>query len=105
MAHECNGSLKDRSVDKVALWSSLRKLVFENCATVRYLESMTKEDVLALRKALGLSQRQFAKILKTSDMSIARAEKNGPSRQLVLLIERALANGELKLSDRKIDPE
>ena len=79
--------------------------MFETLPTVRYLETMTKEEVITLRKMTGLSQREFAKILKTSDMAISRAETKRPSRQLVLLIERALANGELKLSARKVDPE
>jgi DNA-binding transcriptional regulator YiaG len=66
---------------------------------------MTGHDVKALREALGLSQRQFAKILKVSNMMIHRGENGTPSRTLILLIERALANGSLKLSDRKIDPQ
>ena len=66
---------------------------------------MTGKDVRALRESLGLSQRTFAKILKVSNMTISRAEGGSPSRALVLFIERALVDGSLKLSDRKIKPE
>ncbi len=66
---------------------------------------MTGADVKKLREALGLSQRKFAKILEVSNMTISRAEVEGPSRGLVLIIERAQATGLLKLSDRKIKPE
>ena len=66
---------------------------------------MTGADVKKLRESLGLSQRQFAKQLRVSNMMIQRGEAKTPSRTLVLLIERALAEGSLKMSRRKIEPE
>jgi DNA-binding transcriptional regulator YiaG len=66
---------------------------------------VTGQDIRNLRKALGLSARQLAEILKVSRMTIVRAESGVPSRALILYIERALADGSLKLSDRKVDPE
>jgi DNA-binding transcriptional regulator YiaG len=62
---------------------------------------MDKDDVRKLRESLGYSQRSFAKILKVSNMMIQRAEAKKPSRTLVLLIERALAEGLLKPSKRQ----
>jgi DNA-binding transcriptional regulator YiaG len=67
-------------------------------------ETMTGRDIKDLRNALGLSQRKLAEILNVSPMTIVRAERTGPSRALVLYIERALSEGSLKLSDRKVDP-
>jgi DNA-binding transcriptional regulator YiaG len=67
-------------------------------------ETMTGRDIKDLRNALGLSQRKLAEILKVSPMTIVRAERTGPSRALVMYIERALSEGALKLSDRKVDP-
>jgi DNA-binding transcriptional regulator YiaG len=66
---------------------------------------MTGADIKKLREALGLSQRGLARILRVSNMTISRSEVEGPSRALVLIIERALADGSLKLSNRKIKPE
>ena len=79
--------------------------MFENIETLQYMPEMTGADVKKLRESLGLSQRKLAKILKVSNMTISRSEVEGPSRALVLYIERALADGSLKLSDRKIKPE
>ena len=66
---------------------------------------MTGGDVKKLREALGLSQRAFAKLLDVSYTTIQNAEGGKPSRTLILLIERALADGSLKISERKIKPE
>ena len=66
---------------------------------------MTGDDVRKLREALGLSQRAMGRILGVSNMTIKRGEVRGPSRELVLLIERALKDGSLKLSADKAKPE
>jgi DNA-binding XRE family transcriptional regulator len=66
---------------------------------------VTGKEVRDLRKSLGYSTRRFSEILKVSRMTIVRAERGTPSRALILYIERALADGSLKLSDRKVDPE
>ena len=66
---------------------------------------MTAEDVRKLREALGLSLREMATILDVAHTTIQRAESRGPTREVVLLIQRALADGSLKLSDEKGKPE
>ena len=72
---------------------------------VTSLESMTGQDIKNIRSALGLSQAKFAKALKVSRMMIYRAERGVPSRALIAYIERALTDGSLKVSERKLDPE
>ena len=66
---------------------------------------VTAKELKNLRELLGMSQRDFAKILKVSHMTVQRGELRGPSRTLVLLIERALADGTLRLSKSKSEPE
>jgi transcriptional regulator with XRE-family HTH domain len=66
---------------------------------------VTGHDVKNLRTALGWTTREFAKALGVSHMMVHRGEKGKPSRTLILLIERGLADGTLKLSNRKIKPE
>lgn len=93
-------ALQARTKDR-PLQNSVVEIPFTAC----YMTEMTGHDVKALRESLGLSRREFAKALKVSHMMIYRAEAGSPSRALVLYIERALADGSLKLSDRKIKPE
>ena len=88
-----------------AIGISLQKWAVEIGETLSYKAEMTGADIKKLREALGLSQRKFAKILEVSNMTISRAEVEGPSRALVLIIERAQATGLLRLSDKKIKPE
>ena len=66
---------------------------------------MTAKEVRSLRKALGLTQKQLGEILGVSRVTIVNAEKDGPSKALLAYIDRALAQGKLSLSDRKIKPE
>ena len=66
---------------------------------------MTGADVKKLREALGLTLRDMATILGVSHSTIQRGESRGPTRELVLIIERALADGSLKLSGDKAKPE
>lgn len=68
-------------------------------------KDVTKEDFRALREALGLSQREMAEVLGVTQMTIWRSERDGPSRATIAYLERALAQGRLKLSDRKAEPE
>ena len=68
-------------------------------------ESMTGQDIKNIRSALGLSQAKFAKALKVSRMMIYRAERGVPSRALIAYIEQGFADGSLKVSERKLDPE
>jgi len=84
---------------------SRRKWILDEIDLACYIPEMTGADVKKLRESLGLSQRQFAKQLRVSNMMIQRGEAKTPSRTLVLLIERALAEGSLKMSRRKIEPE
>ena len=73
--------------------------------TLCYMGEVTARELKNLRELLGMSQREFAKILKVSHMTVQRGELRGPSRTLVLLIERALADGTLRLSKSKSEPE
>ena len=68
-------------------------------------KKMTGQDIKNIRSALGLSQAKFAKALKVSRMMIYRAERGVPSRALIAYIERALVDGSLKVSERKLEPE
>jgi DNA-binding transcriptional regulator YiaG len=79
--------------------------MFEKDATLRYMGEMTAAELRQLREKCGLSQRAFAKILKVSHMMINRAEEDGPSRALILYIERAFEDGSLKFVDQDIKPE
>jgi transcriptional regulator with XRE-family HTH domain len=66
---------------------------------------MTAKDVKDMREALGLSQREFARRLHLSHMTINRAEEFGPKRSLIAYIDAAIRNGTIKLHDHKIKPE
>jgi DNA-binding transcriptional regulator YiaG len=78
--------------------------LIERSETVCYIVEMTGDQIRKLREGLGLSKRQFAKILKVSNMMIVRAERGTPSRALSLYIEKALEEGLFKPSDRKSKP-
>src|SRR5690348_17085598 len=58
---------------------------------------MTAEEFKALRKSLGLSQTDMARILGVVVLTVKRAEKRGPTRELEALLEVALAKGQLRI--------
>jgi DNA-binding transcriptional regulator YiaG len=87
----------NRAISKNAVLQRIKRLVTS--------ADITGSDIKKLREALGISQRRLAEILRVSAMTIVRAERGAPSRALILYIERALSDGSLKLSDRKVDPE
>lgn len=66
---------------------------------------MTGSDFKALRRSLGLSQREMGEILGVSWMTVLRAEQRGPTKALLAYLERALAKGKLRISDKKTEPE
>src|ERR1700745_3998362 len=63
---------------------------------------MTAAEFKALRTSLGLSQADMARILGVVVLTITRAEKRGPTRELEALLEVALARGQLRIK-RKDD--
>ncbi len=65
---------------------------------------MTNEDLIKMRLRLKMSQRQFAIAVDTSNMSIVRGERRGPSQLLEYKIENALREGRLDLTKIITDP-
>jgi len=99
MAEECLTHADFASVAP-AIQSLIARLLL-----VGAVKDVTKEEFKALREALGLSQREMAKILGVTQMTIWRAEQDGPKRALIAYLENALAKGHLRLSDKKAKPE
>jgi DNA-binding XRE family transcriptional regulator len=58
---------------------------------------MTGRQLKNFRETLGLSQAAFAKKLGVSRWTIIRSEKSSPSREVELLIDKALREGTLEI--------
>jgi DNA-binding XRE family transcriptional regulator len=73
---------------------------------VRFVTSapMTAEEFKALRTSLGLSQRELAKILGVVHVTIIRAEKRGPTREVESLLALALSQGRLQIKPKDEKP-
>ena len=65
---------------------------------------MTAEEFKALRTSLGLSQRELAKILGVVHVTIIRAEKRGPTREVESLLALALSQGRLQIKPKDEKP-
>lgn len=67
--------------------------------------TMTNVEFSAIRKSCGITQKEMAKILGVSIITIIRAEKTGPSRAVISYLDRALSQGRIKISDKKSSRE
>jgi DNA-binding XRE family transcriptional regulator len=68
-------------------------------------ETMTGQELRALRKAVGLTQKELAKILGVTPLTIIRAERTKPSRAVISYLDRAMAKGLIQISEKKSLPE
>jgi DNA-binding XRE family transcriptional regulator len=65
---------------------------------------MTGDELRRNRKSWGLTQLELAQKLGVTRNTIVTAEREGPSKYLSLLLDRAMSEGEFRLADSQIQP-